>query len=91
MTINVNQFSFWIVWHPAGGEENPEEGHTFKAYSAQDAAEQWGKFYEVFRGQCISDGEFETVMICRSGDFDNIETFIVCAQTCRNYIACKKL
>jgi hypothetical protein len=36
----------WIVWHPDGGEDGPEQGKHYQAVDAEFAAEKWAEDYD---------------------------------------------
>jgi len=36
----------WSVWHPAGGEEGPEDGTDYIADSAEAAAVKWAEDFD---------------------------------------------
>jgi hypothetical protein len=36
----------WIVWHPDGGEDGPEDGSHYRVASASLAAEAWARDFD---------------------------------------------
>lgn len=36
----------WIIWHPAGGDEGPEDGRPYIAATPEEAAQKWAKDYD---------------------------------------------
>lgn len=86
----AHQLPIWIVWHPADGEEGPQDGQTFRAYDGKEAAELWAKRHEDFNCEYTLDVEPKTVMACCSDDLEDVQTFVVSAQTRRHYYATEK-
>jgi hypothetical protein len=77
----------WCVWNPDGGDEGPDDGHKFRADSAQDAAEQWGRRCESYGCEYTLEETPETVTVCPVDDIRNQRKFRVRAQTSRDYFA----
>lgn len=77
----------WIVWHPAGGEDGPDDGCRIRAWHAKYAAEEWGRQHERLNREYTLDSEPETVMVCPSRNHTMIQSFRVRALTSRHYFA----
>lgn len=75
----------WVVWHPDGGEDGPDDGRWFHSATAEDAAKQWGQRHESDGCDYTLDIEPETVMVCPDDDHSRIEAFRVRAETSRYY------
>jgi hypothetical protein len=77
----------WNVWNPDGGDEGPDDGYSFRAISAQDAAQQWGQRCESHGCEYTLEETPETVTVCLVDDIGNQRKFRVRAQTSRDYFA----
>jgi hypothetical protein len=77
----------WIVWNPDGGDTGPDDGKRFRAFSAQNAVEEWAHRFENYDGEYTLEENPETVMVCPVDDTGNQRKFRVRARTSRDYFA----
>lgn len=77
----------WIVWHPVGGEDGPDDGRHIRSYCPKSAAEEWGRQHEWRNCEYTLDSDPETVMVCPADDHSVVYAFEVCAQVTRHYFA----
>lgn len=78
----------WIVWHPDGGEDGPDDGGYYRASSAENAAEQWAQRYDADDYPLRSDEDRrELVKVCPDGDHAAVHIFKVHASISVDYYA----
>jgi hypothetical protein len=80
--------AMWIVWHPGGGEDGPEDGKHYRAISAEDAAQQWAKNYDEDDYPLASGEDHrEVVKVVMVANDPVVHTFAVRAVTSVDYYA----
>ena len=85
--MTIDSLPLWIVWCPSLGEETQQDGKHFRAFTAKDAAEEWGRQHEWYGNEYTLEEEPETVKVCLNSDFGNVQVFNVRARTTREYYA----
>jgi hypothetical protein len=78
----------WIVWHPDGGEDGPEQGTHYIAVSAEDAARQWAEDYDAGDYPLTSNEDHsEVVKVVMVANDPKLHAFAVRAVTSVDYYA----
>ena len=78
----------WIVWHPEGGEDGPEDGRQYLAKDAEEAAQKWAEDYDKDEYPLSLDQDHSEVVkvILRAND-PVVRTFAVRASISVRYSA----
>ena len=80
--------STWIVWHPEGGEDGPEDGRHYLAKDAQEAAEKWAEYYDTDEYPLTANEDHrEVVKVIPQANDPVVKTFAVRASIFVYYYA----
>ena len=80
--------STWIVWHPEGGEDGPEDGRHYLAKDAQEAAEKWAEYYDTDEYPLTANEDHrEVVKVILQANDPVVRTFAIRASISVHYYA----